>query len=75
MSYLTDAEAMAIPSELLPGPPVLIRNTSKTLFGQEDQPIGGHWYSYVAATDELIRTDVFAWVNDRRANKTKEATQ
>ena len=75
MSYLTDAEALAIPSELLPGPPVLIRNTSKTLFRKEDQPIGGHWYSYVAATDELIRTDVFAWVNNRRANQTKEATQ
>ena len=74
MSYLTDAEALAIPPELLPGPPVTIANASQTHWPKQDVVIGGHWYHYSRTFDEFIRFDVLYWVDDRR-NETKESTK
>jgi hypothetical protein len=66
MSYLTDDERAAIPNEMLPGPPVTIAKASETHWPKGSIVIGGYTYTYSQATDEFIRFDVLAWVNDRR---------
>ena len=76
MSYLTDAEALAIPPELLPGPPVTIAISSQAHWPKQDIAIGGYLYHYSRLYDEFIRYDVLEWVNDRRkAIETKESTK
>ena len=76
MSYLTDDERAAIPPELLPGPPVTIAKASQTHWPKGSIVIGGYTYTYSQATDEFIRFDVLAWVNDRREGfDIKEATK
>jgi hypothetical protein len=76
MSYLTDAEQLAIPPELLPGPPVTIARASQTHFPKQDIAIGGYLYHYSRPHDEFIRYDVLEWINDRRkAIETKESTK
>jgi hypothetical protein len=76
MSYLTDADALAIPPDLLPGPPVTIAKASQTHWPKADMIVGGYLYHYSRLHDEFIRYDVLEWINDRRkANQTNEATE
>jgi hypothetical protein len=75
MSYLTDAEALAIPPELLPGPPVTIAKASQTHWPKADMVVGGYLYFYSRASDEFIRYDVLKWVHSRRELQTKESTK
>ena len=75
MSYLTDEERAAIPNDMLPGPPVTIAKASETHWPKEDITIGKCWYHYSRTFDEFIRFDVLYWVDARRRNQTKEATQ
>jgi hypothetical protein len=72
MSYLTDDERAAIPNDMLPGPPVTIAKASHTHWPKEDIIIGGYFYYYVKASNELVRYDVLHWVDARRRNQTKE---
>jgi hypothetical protein len=75
MSYLTDAEALAIPPDLLPGPPVTIAKASQTHWPKADMVVGGFLYFYSRASDEFVRYDVLKWVHSRRELQTNEATK
>jgi len=75
MSYMTDDERAAIPADMLQGPPVTIANASQTHWPKEDMIIGGYFYYYVKASDELVRYDVLHWVDARRWNQKMEATK